>query len=350
MNNLQRLVFIAFAALATPIFAQESSVSFYHKDWATICDNTLTCRTGGPAKEREAGGLLLTRQAGAGATATGEVILADNMENATPVKKLTLWINNKPAGSLTAAENNDWQLSEAQTRAVINAVKGSGKIEFKGGHQPFLLSGEGAYAALLKADDIQGRISTPGAWIKKGNKPESSVGKAVPAPVIQAAKVSQAKPRILTKAEAKALRPQLLATVGSDQNCEYLTLVGEKDVNGNIISGEITATPLDDAHVMLSTQCWGAAYNEGYGYWVTDNQMKAKPVIVTSDAETYRNGVISAIMLGSSAGRCASTDEWVWDGKAFRPALAQINASCWFPSTYSEKSLPTLVTVVKASL
>lgn len=83
-------------------------------------------------------------------------------------------------------------------------------------------------------------------------------------PVIQAVKVSPAQSSVLTKKEAEALRPQLLAVLTSEQQCDYLTSVGEKDVNGNIISGDITATPLDDTHTLLSTQCWGAAYNQGY--------------------------------------------------------------------------------------
>ncbi|STW09638.1 Protein of uncharacterised function (DUF1176) [Klebsiella grimontii] len=43
-----------------------------------------------------------------------------------------------------------------------------------------MLSGEGAYAVLLKMDDVQGRIGTPGALTKKGDRPENSVRAAIP--------------------------------------------------------------------------------------------------------------------------------------------------------------------------
>lgn len=345
VNFFQKLTVIT-VALAAPLAAQESGVSFYHKAWSVACDNTLTCRIGGASKQENVGGVLLTRTAGANTVTAGEVLLAEDRENEKPVQKLTLWIDGQPAGDITATDRH-LRLSEPQTQALIQAIKGSGTVEFKGGDEPFQLSGEGAYAALLKVDDVQGRIGTPGAWVKKGDRPESRVGNAMAVPVIRAAKVSQAKPHVLSKTEAETIRPQLLAVLTSEQQCDYLTSVGEKDVNGEMISGDITATPLDDTHVLLSTQCWGAAYNQGYGFWVTDSRLKARPVAVTNAAQTYRDGVITNVFLGSSAGSCASTEEWVWDGTAFRQSLEAINDGCWFPGTLGDRVIPTRVSEIK---
>lgn len=344
MNNLSKVALIALT-LTAPIFAQESGVTFYHKDWAVACDNTLTCRIGGHARQAEAGGLLLTRQAGENTTTLAEVILAERMDNEAPVKKLTLWLDGKPTGELTAAAG--WALTETQTRAVIDAIKGSGKVELRGGHEPFVLSGEGAYAALLKVDDVQGRIGTPGAWVKQGDKPESSVAQAIPMPVILKVKTSDAQPHILTKAEAKTLTPQLLTALNSEQGCPYLSEVGEEDINGNIIRGDIIATPLDETHTLLSTFCSSGAYNQSYGYWVTDKTLKARPVAVTDGAQNYRHGVITNVFLGSSAGSCASKEEWIWDGEAFRQSQSTINDGCWFSRSAGDRVIPTLVTEVK---
>lgn len=54
------------------------------------------------------------------------------MDDEAPVRKLALWLDGKPTGELTAATG--WKMTEAQTRAVIDAIKGSDKVEFKGGH------------------------------------------------------------------------------------------------------------------------------------------------------------------------------------------------------------------------
>jgi hypothetical protein len=64
---------------------------------------------------------------------------------------------------------------------------------------------DGAAAALLKMDDLQGRVGTPGALVRPGTKPESSV--PVPAvPVVKAARLPA------TTAADRALVPKL-ATV-----------------------------------------------------------------------------------------------------------------------------------------
>jgi len=349
MNNLQKLISITLITLAASIFAKESGVSFYHKNWMTVCDNTLTCRVAGYSKQAGTGGsVLFTRQAGANSTTTGEVLLAeDDPDKGTAAKKLALWIDGKSKGDLIAEENKKWRLSEQQALALIDAVKGSGKVEFKGGEQPFLLSSDGAYAALLKADDVQGRIGTPGAWVKKGAKPESDVAAAIPTPVITAVAVSKAQSRVLDKSEADALRPRLLAISSGATDCDYLNIVGEEDFNGNIINGEITVTPLDKTHTLISTLCWRAAYNEGYGFWLTDNTLNEKPVLVTEEAREYHNGIISNVFLGRSTGDCMTKEEWVWNGKTFQQSLAMTTGICWYLRPGGDWTIPSLVTDVK---
>ena len=339
-----------FSTLTAPVLAEPDGTSFEHKDWEVACDNTLTCRTAGYAKEEGAGGsVLLTRQAGANTVPTGEVILSEtDSENAAPVTQLTVWINGVSAGNLTAAENDTWRLSQPQTFALINAVKGSGKVEFKGGHAPFILSNDGAYAVMLKVDDVQGRIGTPGAWSKKGNKPESSVTKALPAPVIQAAKVSKDPSRLLTREEITALKPRLMATLTDDLQCDRLN--PDEEEKGSISDEEsdrLTYIPLDSTHALISTLCWRAAYNEGYGYWVIDKALTGKPAIVTDSGVDYSEGEITYFQKGRGIADCVSTAEWVWDGQAFRKSRHANSGMCRYIRAGGSWDLPTWVTEVK---
>ncbi len=153
-------------------------------------------------------------------------------------------------------ENESWALSTRQTVNIIAAVKGNGKVEIKGGTDPFILSGEGAYAVLLKMDDVQGRIGTPGALTKNGDKPESSVRAAVPAPVVHLLEPVKAEERPLTAPELAVLQPKLLATLNEDNMCDRIHPLEEQEEEG------IYLTPLDKAHSLISALCWGAAYNE----------------------------------------------------------------------------------------
>ena len=68
---------LALAVLSLPALAK-TGVSFSHKDWEVVCDNTLTCRAAGYSAEEGSGGsVLLTRQAGAGTAVSGELMLAE---------------------------------------------------------------------------------------------------------------------------------------------------------------------------------------------------------------------------------------------------------------------------------
>jgi len=334
------------AMLSLSAQAAQSARTLEHKDWEVACDNTLTCRIAGYGKEEDpSGSILLTRDAGPGIEPTGEVTLGDTEDDSEPAEKLTLWIDGKPAGDLLAADDN-WQMSASQTSAVIKAVKGSGKVEFKGGSKPFMLSNEGAYAVLLKADDVQGRIGTPGALTKKGNKPESSVAKAVPAPVIQAAKTLSGEPRLLTDPEIAALKTRLLPTVNrnDDDTCDSLFTSAE---NIDPETDGPTLTPLDDSHALLSALCWRAAYNEGYGYWVIDNQLKGQPVLVTVSGSDYDKGEITSVQKGRGIGDCMSQESWVWDGQAFRKNYDGGTGMCRYIHAGGTWDLPTFVTDVK---
>ncbi|ENO0457883.1 DUF1176 domain-containing protein [Salmonella enterica] len=343
MKNGVRTGLLALAILSAPVLAQKSGVSFSHKDWEVVCDNTLTCRAAGYSPEEGKGGsVLLTRQAGAGTSVSGEVMLAEaESEGDTPVANLTLWINDQPAGQLKPGKEGNWLPSDKQTRSIVAAVKGSGKVEFKGGPDPFVLSGEGAYAVLLKMDDVQGRIGTPGALTKKGDKPENSVTAAVPAPVIHQVKPEKAQERPLTAPELAVLKPKLLATLSEDDWCDRIQPSDEQEAE------TISLMPLDNAHSLISALCWRAAYNEGYGYWVVDSKLAGEPELITVSGSDYGDGVISMSQKGRGLGDCWGMANWVWDGKTFRKSREATTGMCRYLRLGGTWDLPTWVSDVK---
>lgn len=343
MKNGIRTGLLMLVILSAPVLAQKGGVSFSHKDWEVVCDNTLTCRAAGYSPEEGKGGsVLLTRQAGEGTAVVGEVMLAEvDADDDTPVTKLTLWINDQPAGEVKPGKEGDWQLSDKQTRSIVAAVKGSGTVEFKGGPDPFVLSGEGAYAVLLKMDDVQGRIGTPGALTKKGDKPESSVKAAVPAPVIRQVKTDKAQERPLTAPELAVLKLKLLATLSEDDWCDRIQSSEEEE------AATISLTPLDDTHSLISALCWRAAYNEGYGYWVVDSKLAGKPELITVSGSDYGDGVIFLSQKGRGLGDCWGSASWVWDGETFRKSREATTGRCRYLRLGGTWDLPTWVADVK---
>lgn len=332
---------LTLAVLSAPALAEKSGVSFSHKDWEVVCDNTLTCRAAGYSPNEGTGGsVLLTRQAGAGTAVSGELMLAEVTDSDVYHDKLALWINDQPAGEVKPGKES-WPLSDKQVRDIINAVKGSGKIEFKGGSDPFVLSGDGAYAVLLKVDDVQGRIGTPGALTKKGDKPESSVRAAVPAPVINQVKPEKAQERALTAPELAVLKAKLLATLKEDDWCDRIQPEEGEEAE------TISLTPLDNAHSLISALCWRAAYNEGYGYWVVDSKLEGNPALITVSGSEYGEGEIFMSQKGRGLGDCWGMANWVWDGTTFRKSREATTGMCRYLRLGGTWDLPTWVTDVK---
>ena len=343
MKNGVRTGLLALTILSAPLMAQESGASFSHKDWEVVCDNTLTCRAAGYSSEEGTGGsVLLTRQAGAGTAVSGKVMLSEiDAESDAQVPRLTLWINDQTVGEVKSGKDGDGLLSDKQSRDIIAAVKGSGKVEFKGGPDPFVLSGEGAYAVLMKMDDVQGRIGTPGALTKKGDKPESSVKAAVPAPIIHQVKTDKAQERPLTAPELAVLKPKLLETLSEDDWCDRIQPSEEQEAE------TISLTPLYNAHSLISALCWRAAYNEGYGYWVVDSKLAGKPELITVSGSDYGDGVIFMSQKGRGLGDCWGSARWVWDGETFRKSREATTGMCRYLRLGGTWDLPTWVTDVK---
>lgn len=335
-----------FASLSQSLLADEDGVSFCHKDWELACDNTLTCRAAGYSAEEGAGGsVLLTRAGGANTPVLGRVTLADTAgDGSKQVDTLTLWIDGHAQGEVAKAENDEWTLTDAQTQALIAAVKGSVKVEFRGGAEPFELSSNGAFAALLKMDDAQGRLDTPGALVRKGNKPESSVPPAVAMPVIQQVKVRKASPRALSATELALLKPKLIASLTDEDSCDNLAPSDDQPEEG-----PPTLTAVDGAHVLIAALCWRGAYNEGYGYWLIDTSLQGKPELITDSGSNYSDGVIAKAQKGRGIGDCWSSADWVWNGKDFVQSSVATTGMCRAIRAGGAWQLPTYVTRVIAS-
>ncbi|MXP54527.1 DUF1176 domain-containing protein [Pantoea sp. Seng] len=346
MKTRLLLAFALLTSLSVPLLADEDGVSFSHKDWELACDNTLTCRAAGYSAEEGAGGsVLLTREGGPNAPTHGRVVLADTGDDdSRQVDALALWIDDHAQGEVTKVENDEWTLTDAQTLALINAIKGSSKVEFRGGEEPFELSSNGAFATLLKMDDAQGRLSTPGALVRKGNKPENSVPAAVAMPVIQQVKVEKAAPRPLSADELALLKPKLIASLTDDDSCDNLDPTDDQPEEG---AEPLTLTPVDDTHVLIAALCWRGAYNEGYGYWLMDRAFQGKPQLITDSGSDYSQGVISEAQKGRGIGDCWSTAAWVWDGKDFVQSSDATTGMCRAIRAGGAWQLPTLVTAVK---
>lgn len=332
------------ATAATPA----RSLYFEHHDWVVACDNTLTCRAAGYATDDTSTlSVLLTRKGGPDQAIEGRLSLRPEEGLTQPRGALHLRIQQQDLGVLAAARGEGMHsLNAAQTRALLSALVRDGGISVTdaAGHR-WPLSDKGAAAALLKIDEYQGRLDTPGAVMRKGNRPEARVPAALPMPVVHRAPsldASHDDPALARLAASPALRAALRHTL-PDPSCEGLL---EADADIPLSNSALEVRPLDAQHVLVNVPCWRGAYNSGDGYWVTRRQAPFQAQWVTSDAIDYDNGQIIAAQKGRGLADCMSHGSWTWNGHTF-VATSEAAAGLCRGVPGGTWELPLLVTEVK---
>lgn len=328
---------LALAASTTP------GPVFRHHDWELACDNTGTCRAAGyQADEDElAMSLLLTRAAGPAMPTTGEVKLGfyeDEPFAAGVEPAVTMTVAGAPQGRIALDTDAAGTLTPAQVGAVVAVLTGDDEVAFEADDgRRWVLSTHGSSAVLLKMDDVQGRVGTPGALVRPGVRDEESVPTARPMPVVTVPALPATWPQdVAFVNESEKIREALKAVVGDDDCADLL--------DPTIPEQPLEVVRLDERKLLVSTRCWLAAYNAGNGYWVVDDAPPWNPVLVTTVGNDFDDGTITASHKGRGLGDCWSEEAWSWDGRRFVATSASTTGMCRLVAPGGAWSLPTLVT------
>ncbi len=342
---------VAAVSLIAPLLttlagaAEPPDVGFTHKDWELACDNTRTCRAAGYQSESDerAVSVLLTRKAGPRQGVTAELQVGSYDEEGAPSRAgpTAMKVNGRALGNVAVDKGTlIGRLSAAQTDALVDALTQTGTVTWSNKGGSWTLSGAGATAVLLKMDDFQGRVGTPGALVRKGAKSEDSVLPAVPAPVIVAAPVPAPTGKsVLPRAALVALLPELRKDFEED-TCTGLAKAAK-------VEEELQVERLSPARLLVSAQCWTGAYNMGWAYWVINAKPPYSPQLVTDQASDYDDGTIVAAQKGRGLGDCWSREEWVWDGTRFVQSLSETTGMCRMVTPGGPWKLPTFVSAVR---
>ena len=335
------------------------SLRFAHGDWELVCDNTRTCRAAGyydesgsndenegddagDGKEPMPVSVLLTRKAGPHTPVQGELQIGNpgegrETDRLPPRLALTMKINGQPHGKVMISQGK-WTVALAprQTQALLGALTRDSRIEWSDGKYTWRLSDKGSAAVLLKMDEFQGRLGTPGALVRKGARDENGVLPALPAPVVVAVKPDDSFVR-LPKARLAALRAALKAQT---EDCA-------EQISARDPENEITVQRLGGGKLLASTLCWRGAYNQGDAYWVINAEPPYSPELVTTYASGYDEGKIDGTQKGRGMGDCWAFEDWTWDGRRFVHTSQGNTGACNGIAPGGAWSLPTLVTTVR---
>jgi hypothetical protein len=334
-----------FAAVGLPAVAAETlpQVQFSHKDWEIACDNTRTCRAAGYQTEDVVpnASVLLTRKAGPHQPVIAELQLAESADDLPAPTALLMRIGNRTLGTIRIDKQHArGRLAPEQTTALLNALRNKDPITWSAGGVRWGISKMGAHAVLLKMDEFQGRLDTPDALIRKGNKPETAVLPALRPPVVLSPRIKpgSTQPR-LNAAQTRDLLAALRKSVKED-GCGGLT-----PDSGETPTLELEA--LSDQAMLVSTECWRGAYNTGNGYWVVNRKAPYAPRFITANADHHNDGVLSSFLKGRGIGDCTGSETWTWDGRTFIHTAASTTGMCRQFAVGGAWDFPTLVSDVR---
>lgn len=354
-HRLTPVVVAMSTALLSNATMAHAGVEFANQDWQVACDNTMTCRLAGYQAENNSElpvSVLLVRRAGANASVEGKVKLGGAKESSSKAlmqlgdrHRISLFINDRNYGetkTFSAAAGNA-ELTETQVSALLDALTKSSKIELVLRNSRWQLSDKGASAAMLKADEVQGRVGTASAFIDRdgSTKPNSSVIAPKAAPKLR---FVMPNPKAVSNDNKKfGMRSSQLATIMKstmkdvDNDCPNLPDKSPWRINR-----------LNGSQLLVQHECWRGAYNVGTGVWVMNDSKPYNPTLVTTSATGYDEGKITSVQRGRGIGDCLAKSEWIWTGKSFEKNYEGTTGLCRLIEAGGAWELPTYVTEVKA--
>ena len=144
---------VALSALALSGVAHAQVFAF--KDWAVACDNTRHCEAVAYQSEESDSApvvLWLSRDAGPDAPVRVQV----DMDESEDPKQLSLRLGTTTLKGISRGQD----LSPTHTKQLLAHVLAGQTLTLADGAKRWELSLAGSHAALLKMDDVQGRVGT----------------------------------------------------------------------------------------------------------------------------------------------------------------------------------------------
>ncbi|QFZ86587.1 DUF1176 domain-containing protein [Variovorax paradoxus] len=306
---------LLLGALSVGAAGKKDPVSFSHNDWELVCDNTRTCRAAGYQAESgvsEPVSMLLTRAAGPDQAVEVQLQVGGEGDVKGPLRFKV------GKASVAGLKPDTATLDAQQVRAILpELLKSDEATVTANGGKKWTLSLAGLNAVLLKMDDTQGRIGTPGALVRRGTKPESSVLPALPAPVVNIVKPPKARPgdaalpaRIFPSLDIAAVKEQ----------CNNSTDLSAKSLDVVRLSG---------SKVLLSMGCGMGAYNYSSLLWIANDKPPHAPVSLEANGDfDDKDASVTSAMKGRGIGDCWSSETWHFNGTTFVRTGASGDGMC----------------------
>ncbi|MEH6664221.1 MAG: DUF1176 domain-containing protein [Brevundimonas sp.] len=283
------------------------------RDWRAVCDNLGRCSAYGAEGVDGAGWVMVTRDAGADAAVRVRAGVPVWAEDAAPAAVLD--------GRAVDPGRDDGL-------ALARALSQGQALTLGEGDETVAVSLSGAAAALLWIDEKQGRIGTPTAFMRPGDRDAGTVPAPATAPrVTRAAAVSQAG---LPDEDVRL--PAALERLPEVQTCAADRMPDMTPMHSVARLGEGT--------YLWGVECFRGAYNLGQRFWITgEDGANPRPVDFPSAtgepaqelvnaAFDPESAALEAFARGRGPGDCGVIQHWAWTGERFVLTLEMSMLEC----------------------
>ncbi len=319
---------IAAGALAL-VAASVGAAHFTIKDWEVACDNTRACEAVGYQAD-DGDSAPVTLWLGRPAGPTGAVAAKLGVYTEAEVGPLTLQVGKLTLRGLTS----DAELSSAQIARLLPALLDADSAEVTDGKAKWRLSLAGMKAALLKMDDLQGRVGTVTALVRPGSKPAGAVLPPLPAPVLRPLALPPER-----KQDA-ALLPVIVKSLpkGGCHEQPELSDAGESQSEIHRLSA---------SKMLLLVECGRGAYQSSFAVWIADDKAPYAAKLVRLPYENgmqepellgawFDKGTLSSLGKGRGLADCNTQVSWVWTAEGFKLSSSSSGSLCrGVPGGYS---------------
>ncbi|WPD21866.1 MAG: DUF1176 domain-containing protein [Candidatus Electrothrix scaldis] len=294
-----KIILLLSLVTATARATAVTGLHFEHRDWELACDNTRTCRAAGYQEEGKPVSMLLTRKAGQNTPVSIKLqALLDSSAEEAP-QEMRLQIGELIIPEIILKK----ELPRETATKLLAVMPDAEQATLRKKDQQWQLSLAGIKAVLLKMDEFQGRIGTPGALIRKGNKPEAKVLPPIPQ-----------KPLIIPPIPPTTKQDKEVLTALEnffDLECE------ERGLDLEVCKESRSVYRLSNNKLLVSQLAWQAfSYNQGVSFWLVNDKPPYQPERAEGDAAAddeaseYEKGIIYSALRGAR-GDCWNNASWV---------------------------------------
>jgi len=322
--------YLRWPALALALLSGAASAGhFTFKDWEVACDNTRRCEAVGYQAESGEQNLpvLLWLRRDAGAAAPVSARISVQSEDDGAAGPLTVQVG---AATVRGLHVDDL-LAPEQVAKLLPLLLNADTAKVSDRKHTWTLSLAGIKAALLKIDDVQGRVGTSTALALRGARPAAAVLPPLAPPDVRPL------PAVATREGDDRLLPLIVKNL-KHGGCEDAFETGYGEPNNEI--HRLSAT-----QVLLVLECGRGAYQSSYQVWTASDQppYAARPVKLpdVDGGEGYvmnpsfQNGQLSSFGKGRGISDCNTHARWAWTASGFALIEAASGRLCrGFPGGY----------------